>query len=281
MRPLRFLTAFLPCVLADMDFINPPPFGAVGDVSKNPTYVIGSVVEVAWTPGGEGKQTSLTLWQLNATTAEFFGSMQYVTRKVVDVSTFTWIVATTKDLSVSNMFFLSIFEEGKANADANSHYFNLTRNSDTRPTAAEASSSASSETRIAPTSTSATVPAETTTDPAATSSAPSSESPSGLDSGAKIGIGVAIPCAAILGVVAGYLIFRRRKRMNEPPAAPTYHDDNPYNGVSGEKWGQYSENGPGISMPAAYGHGGSAKYYQPAELGVVEEPRRVFELPAS
>ncbi|KAH6856330.1 hypothetical protein B0I37DRAFT_351402 [Chaetomium sp. MPI-CAGE-AT-0009] len=283
MRLLRFLTALVPCVLADMEFINPPPFGAVGDVSKNPTYVIGSVVEVAWTPGGEGKQTSLTLWQLNATTAEFFGPMQYITRKVVDVSTFTWIVATTKDLSVSNMFFLSIFEEGKANADSNSHYFNLTRNSDTGPTAAEVTTSASSSTgRISPTSTSATVPAaETTSDPAATSSALSAESPGGLDSGAKIGIGVAIPCAAILGVIAGYLIFRRRKRAIEPPAAPAYHDDNPYNGTAGGNWGQYSEKGAGTSMPVAYGHGGGAKYYQPAELGVVQEPRRVFELPAS
>lgn len=81
MRLLQLLTAFLPCVLAEMEFINPPPFGAVGDVSKNPTYVIGSVVEVSWTPGEEGKQTSLTLWQLNATTGEYFGSMQYITRK--------------------------------------------------------------------------------------------------------------------------------------------------------------------------------------------------------
>ncbi|EAQ87802.1 hypothetical protein CHGG_04421 [Chaetomium globosum CBS 148.51] len=265
-----------------MEFINPPPFGAVGDVSKNPTYVIGSVVEVSWTPGEEGKQTSLTLWQLNATTGEYFGSMQYITRKVVDVSTFTWIVATTKDLSVSNMFFLSIFEEGKSSADANSHYFNLTANSNIRPTAAsEGSTSASSITRTAATSTSTTAPVQTTPNPAATSNAPLSETSSGLDSGAKIGIGVAIPAAAVLGAIAGYFILRRRRRMVQPPVAPAYHDDNPYNGMGGGNWEPYSEKRPGLSIPAAYGHSDNPKYYNPAELNVIQEPRRVFELPGS
>jgi hypothetical protein len=149
------------------------------------------------------------------------------TGKVVDVSTFR-IVATTQDLSVSNMFFLSIFEEGKANADANNHYFNLTTKSDTRPTAvSEGSTSASSITRITLTSTSTTAP---TLNPAETSNAPSSGSSGGLDSSAKIRIGVAIPAAAVLGAIASYLILRRRKRMAEqPPAAPAYHDENPYN----------------------------------------------------
>lgn len=135
-------------------------------------------------------------------------------------------------LSVSNMFFLSIFKEGQDNADANSHYFNLTTNSEARPTAAsEGSTSASRITRITLTSTSTTDP---TPNPAETSNAPSSGSSGGLDSSAKIRIGVAIPAAAVLGAIASYLIFRRRKRMAEqPPAAPAYHDDNPYNGMSG------------------------------------------------
>ena len=46
----------VPCILADIEFFNLPSFGAVGDVSSNPTYVVGSVVEFAGTRGGEGNK---------------------------------------------------------------------------------------------------------------------------------------------------------------------------------------------------------------------------------
>jgi hypothetical protein len=80
MRPLQVLWGLLPLTFAGMEFINPPPEGSVGDFKKIPAYEIGSVVKVAWTPGPEGSQTSLSLWQLDANTAEFFGNMEYISR---------------------------------------------------------------------------------------------------------------------------------------------------------------------------------------------------------
>lgn len=91
-RPLlaSYLNAYLyidfagfpPPGLAIMEFINPPPSGPDGDFSGNPIYPPGKVVNVAWTPGKEDKPSSLTLWQLNATTAKYFGDMEYITRTV-------------------------------------------------------------------------------------------------------------------------------------------------------------------------------------------------------
>lgn len=50
-----------------MNFINPPPFGEVGDFTNNPTYTVGSTLNVTWTRGKSEKPTSLCLFQLNGT----------------------------------------------------------------------------------------------------------------------------------------------------------------------------------------------------------------------
>lgn len=62
-----------------MEFINPPPFGEVGDFSNNPIYTVGSTVNVAWTSGEPGKPTSLCLFQLNGT--QYLYPFEYLTRK--------------------------------------------------------------------------------------------------------------------------------------------------------------------------------------------------------
>jgi hypothetical protein len=64
-----------------MEFINPPPFGEIGDMSNSPKYEIGDTVNVVWTPGEKGGAVSLCLYQQNETDGMWFGDMEYLTRK--------------------------------------------------------------------------------------------------------------------------------------------------------------------------------------------------------
>ncbi|KAL2131005.1 hypothetical protein VTI74DRAFT_5687 [Chaetomium olivicolor] len=299
MRLQPALAWLAPPVLAGMEFINPPSSGING---KNPIYEMGSVLEVAWTPGPEGKQTSLVLWQLNATTAEFFGEMEYISRKAVDISRFKWIVATAKNLTVSNLFFLSIFEEGKSSADSNSHMFNITKPSDTKTAAAVAPITTTSSATITittnpPSSSNAEAAAGTTSTPA--SSAPASTNTGseagGLSIDAKIAIAVTVPCVLILGALAGYLIVKRRRRKRQvDPSTMAAHmmypgggNDNSYhNGMAGgpraEPWA--GGHWDGKSMPLVFHQGeGSRKQDQWVELGGGETRGKsgVFELPGN
>jgi len=75
------VTRLLTCVSGPMEFINPPPFGTVGDMSNSPKYSVGDLVNVVWTPGEEGSALSLCLYQQNETDGVCFEGMEYLTRK--------------------------------------------------------------------------------------------------------------------------------------------------------------------------------------------------------
>ncbi|PSN60501.1 hypothetical protein BS50DRAFT_563610 [Corynespora cassiicola Philippines] len=223
-----------------MEFINPPPFGKTGDFSGNPIYAEGSTVNIAWTEGEEKKGASLVLYQLNETDSQWFGDMEYLTQGAVGVTRYSWLVGTRKDLSVSNLFYLSIFQEGKGASDSNSRYFNIeakgvkeqsTSSSLTLPSSSPSAAynvsfttslSASASTSNEPPSLSPT--RESTSVPS--SSIQSSASPSSSSSfpmGAKIGIGVGIPVALFLCLGAGFFLSRRRrKRGNIATVVPPY-----------------------------------------------------------
>ncbi|KAK4148850.1 hypothetical protein C8A00DRAFT_47410 [Chaetomidium leptoderma] len=283
-----------------MEFISPPPSGEPLDYSDNPIYPVGSVVEVVWTPGNAGKPTSLTLWQLNATTGKTMGNLEYITRKAVDIYRFSWIVATSKDLTVSNLFFLSIFEDGAANGDSNTHYFNInTKGGAAQPATSEMSTASDSRTSSSTTS-AETTSAETTTATTKTTSAAettstdtaaatttgsssgsssssdipiSNSNPSGLASGATIGLAVAIPCAIILGAIAGYLILRKRRTTQPPPPIP-YHD------MTGGQLGGHWAPKPAPGELGQVGSSGAGQYRR-SELDAVEDSGRRFELPGN
>ncbi|KAH8730316.1 hypothetical protein GQ44DRAFT_607070 [Phaeosphaeriaceae sp. PMI808] len=234
-----------------MEFINPPPSGKMGDFSGNPIYAEGSTVNIAWTKGEENKGASLVLYQLNETDGRWFGDMEYLTQSAVGVMRYFWLVGTRKDLSVSNLFYLSMFQEGKSVSDSNSRYFNIKAKN-----AKEQSTSSSS---ISPSSTSSAMSSvSSTTSPSAsasTSNKPTSFSPTSkptsapnsdiqsnslpqssnsFPTGTKIGIGVGIPVALVLCLGAGLLLFRRRKKIdNIAMAAPPYpHNDYPHHNGS-------------------------------------------------
>lgn len=43
------------------EFINPPPFGTVGDYSQDPNYAVGSTVTFSWT-GSTSDSLGMNLW---------------------------------------------------------------------------------------------------------------------------------------------------------------------------------------------------------------------------
>jgi hypothetical protein len=137
-----------------------------------------------------------------------------------------WTVNTAKNLTVSPMFYLNLFFEGETTSLTNSHYFNITAASTTSSTSSSSTSSSTSSSISSQTSSGAKT--STTGSPVTTSSPPATSSPvvvasSGLSSGAKAGIAVGVIGAALLGVLAGWLILgRMMKRKNTEPPAPAH-----------------------------------------------------------
>lgn len=77
---LALVAGWITNVMALMSFINPPPSGPIRDLSNSETYTVGTTFNIVWTPPESGKGVSLVLWQLNSTTALWFGDMEYLTR---------------------------------------------------------------------------------------------------------------------------------------------------------------------------------------------------------
>jgi hypothetical protein len=193
-------------------------------------------------------------------------------------------------LTASNLFFLSIFEEGKVTSDSNTNFFNITNSAKgqttttdqtstvgTTATAATISPIGSSTSGIAA---GAATTSTTGTDAATGISLPTpSNSPDGLTVDAKIGIGVAIPCAVVLVALGGYMMFRKRRRQTKPPVAHLYDGGNPYNPVGQGHWPGYWGGNPVSVQPRPESF--AAKQHQWAEMDAVQDPKRVFELPVA
>lgn len=135
-------------------------------------------------------------------------------------------------LSVSALFYLSLFQEGATSSDTNSHYFYM-KELDTTTTASTASTTSTSTSRtkepsaagssLSPTAAS---PATTTsTGPTASATQPSTPS-AGIATGAKIGIGVGVAAAAIFGVALGWFVSRRRKAREQEISVAERHNLN-------------------------------------------------------
>ncbi|KAF2246690.1 hypothetical protein BU26DRAFT_606894 [Trematosphaeria pertusa] len=221
--PLAAVLVCLLCSVLCIDFINPPPFGREGDFSSNPIYPEGSTITIAWTSDKADKPVSLTLVQLNGT--EWMMPMEYIFQSVVNKTDFTWLVGTTKNLTLSNMFYLSIFEEGATTSDSNSHYFNIS-SKDLSPTISSITATPSIPfLSTAPVSTPTEASIPTSAPSNAQTSPPPSPPSGGSSTGAKIGMGIGIPLALALGIGAGFLLFRHRRNRDNiktrvPDSAP-------------------------------------------------------------
>lgn len=65
---------------ADLDFVNPPRFGSVGDFSSNAVYTIGQNLRVQWSEAPENVGISVLMYQLNADDGEYMLPGQYLFR---------------------------------------------------------------------------------------------------------------------------------------------------------------------------------------------------------
>jgi hypothetical protein len=154
------------------------------------------------------------------------------------------VVGTRKNLSDSNLFFMSIFEDGKTTGDSNSHYFYIvkpgqtganetqaTSTSVTLSTSTLASTTSATEPTSSPSKDNATGTGNAPSNPTdasddasddASSEAATTTTSDGLTTTAKVAIGVSVPCAVLLGAVAMYLwLNHQRKRDREALAATT------------------------------------------------------------
>jgi hypothetical protein len=141
----------------------------------------------------------------------------------VGVTRYTWLVGTRKNLTKSDLFYLSIFQEGKGPSDGNSHYFNIAEKvveqkstASPSPTSSASSylSTGVSTTSSASSSAVSSEPPKLSTSPQASglSGTPEAAPSSGFPLAAKIGIGAGIPAALAIGLGVGFLLFRRRKK---------------------------------------------------------------------
>ncbi|KAK3722748.1 hypothetical protein LTR37_002320 [Vermiconidia calcicola] len=196
-------------VAQSIDFINPGPSGDDSEYALNPSYPYGSNLNIQWSP--TNRVISLVMYQ-QTQNAEF----EYIFQNKRGLSSYSWDITTTKSLDVSRIFFLEIFIRGQTAPAAFSHYFNVTGGPESAvasSSSATPTSSLSSATTYQPTS-----PTTGLTAPASVTSAASSPSPDegGLSTGAKVGLGVAIPVAVIAGLLAGWWFFARKRKSNKP-----------------------------------------------------------------
>ncbi|KAF8849079.1 hypothetical protein BDZ45DRAFT_697860 [Acephala macrosclerotiorum] len=229
-----FILSLCTAVLG-MEFVNPPPFAATTDFSLNTIYVEGSILDIEWTAGPAGNNTSLTLWQLNGT--QYLQPFEYLTQNVSgSITSLAWTVQTTKDLAISNMFYLCMFLVGASASEANSHYFNITSKNavNQNPSSSAGSSTkATSLTQLGSSNTVVSTPGSISTPntslspgSASTSYSASAAGPTsalsttasafgGLGAGAKAGLGVGIPAAVFLGIGISWIFFCWRKKKDQ------------------------------------------------------------------
>lgn len=119
---------------------------------------------------------------------------------------------------------MAIFSEGTSGWDSESRYFNITARNVVVTSTSSLSLSSSS---TAATSLSSRVSrSDTASEPTGSnlsfigSSMPNSSSDS-FPTSAKIGLGVGIPVALLLGAAAGFFLFRRHKKRHTSPASGT------------------------------------------------------------
>ncbi|KAJ0115067.1 hypothetical protein J7T55_001476 [Diaporthe amygdali] len=221
MRSLLALWAVLPATIS-FEFVNPASHGSQSSFSQGSVYTEHSVLQIRWTSPYSDQDATVGLFQVNtsstlasSTSPQTIGDIEYLAEgQAYDRTSRQWIVVTNKDLSVSNVFVMMLFVTEATSASDMTVYFNITSpdsdsastdDSSTSTSASSASSSATTRAQLSPTLTVSNPSASTTASDAA------SQSSSDMNSSAKIGLGVGIPAAAIVGVLATWLVFRRRR----------------------------------------------------------------------
>lgn len=239
-----------------MEFIKPPPLDE-SNRDLTLSYYLDEVVEVTWTLDDDEKVVSLVLWQLDPIHRDLFGEMKYVKgtcpmlavsfyrevkqstylapiEKFVNSTGLNWRVDTEKDLTVSNLFRLDLFEDGKTSPDSKSQRFRILRDDEGKTTASSTGTTSpittSTSTDTSTDTSTATSTVATTSAAAGTSEVLPPDEEGSLNVDAKIAIGVAVPFGLLILAVAGFLVFWRRRKSRKlqhgsTQLAPSYTDN--------------------------------------------------------
>lgn len=135
------------------------------------------------------------------------------TEALLNESSVDWTVTTERNLSFSNSFIFNLFYDGDLSPASLSETFNITDTS-TSSSSTTSFTSSTSSTFVA-IHTSSVVYSTNGGMAAGTVSASDETGSVGLATGAKIGIGITIPAVALLGIAAGYFIFRHRAKKQQ------------------------------------------------------------------
>jgi hypothetical protein len=205
-------------------FITPPRFGSNQDFTNNPSYVIGSTLEIQWDTGRP--EYAITLWQQSITEKSASGGSNegiiYSKARVTpEIGSYNWTVSPlTFDMNKSNVYFFAANNDtGSIGGAFLSHYFNITAGpKDDGEDAASITSSATS------TATS-TLSSASTTIPAVPASATASGQPGTSTATASLsrtdkialgmGLGLAIPLLVLFFAIMFYLRRQRRRTRNQ------------------------------------------------------------------
>ncbi|RAO64926.1 uncharacterized protein BHQ10_000938 [Talaromyces amestolkiae] len=188
-------------------FTNPPP-----DSSQisNPSYVVGSDIDIEWVGGNDFVSVRLVHVLPNDNYDEF----TYVFRNVTNLGGhYTWAIDLGgMNLTSSAEFFFNIFVEGETSPRAITHYFNLTQavTSTTAPASTSFTTSASTSSSTISTTSSFTH----STTSAATATNTVVPSSGGLSTGAKAGIGVGVAVGVIVLLAAAAFWWRSQRGKN-------------------------------------------------------------------
>ncbi|KAI4866930.1 hypothetical protein F4820DRAFT_446626 [Hypoxylon rubiginosum] len=192
-------------------FFNPADSGPASDFSEDAIWRVGETQTIKFTT--TYSSYTIDLWQQDTQGGSASQGPSIFQVSSGAVTQFDWSVQTFQfDLATSEVFFLWLTPVDQDGTDSvTSHYFNITAS------AATSSSSISSSTSFSSTATTST----TTTSAAASSiqtSAPPSPSPTRkatpLSTGAQAGIGVGVGLVGLVAIVAGALLWRRRKNSS-------------------------------------------------------------------
>ncbi|CAN9402077.1 unnamed protein product [Alternaria alternata] len=250
-------TVFARAISASLEFVNPQPYNADNNVSDYQIYKKGQSMMVLWSGGDPSENVSISLVQQDFHNLVYPESLR---ENLAGVTGFEWLVDTDRNLTDSNLFSLAI-TQGSTQSSASQYFFieedsgqgsdsDLLSSSAISPTATSngastatrtaASNSAfestlestwistqhetvstlhntQSSTRI-PVSTSSNLPTIETNEPNLPTKWIIND---GFPLGAKLGLGIGIPVAVVLRLLAGWLIFRRQKRDIAAHQLPT------------------------------------------------------------
>jgi hypothetical protein len=142
----------------------------------------------------------------------------------VNKTDFNWLIATGLNLTESNLLQLTLYQEGEVEPDDFSRYFRLEEKADSASVTTSSVPSSLLESSISATtsSSSAVINSTPTTVPTTVPTPSTVTHANNFPTSAKIGVGVGIPIAVLLGLIVGFFIFRRyKKKETAPPQTPS------------------------------------------------------------